>query len=143
MISRASRGRLLRATSKDLEPQAAAELINDYVEQAVILTVQPDATVWQASAADWSVAISINGETVQSRVEDSFSMILAPTASPAPDGKVSGMILGNLVESLLLTDIISNTSQSITVDNSGFYEVSGLVPGDYRLSFQIPEYKNV
>lgn len=143
MISRASRGRLLRATSKDLEPQAAAELINDYVEQAVILTVQPDATVWQASAADWSVAISINGETVQSRVEDSFSMILAPTASPAPDGKVSGMILGNLVESLLLTDIISNTSQSITVDNSGFYEVSGLVPGDYRLSFQIPEYKKM
>ena len=143
MISRASRGRLLRATSKELEPQAAAEMINDYVEQAVILTVQPDETVWQASAADWSVALSINGETVQSRVEDSFPMILTPTASPAPDGKVSGMILGNPVESLLLTDIISSTSQPITVDDSGFYEVSGLIPGNYRLSFQIPEYKKM
>lgn len=143
MISRASRGRLLRATSKELEPQAAAELINDYVEQAVILTIQPDETVWQASAANWSVALSINGETVQSRVEDSFSMILAPTPPPAPDGKVSGMILGNLGESLVLTDIIANNSQSITVDDSGFYEVSGLVPGKYRISFQIPEYKKL
>ena len=143
MISRASRGRLLRATSKELEPQAATELINDYVEQAVILTVQPDETVWQASAADWSVALSINGETVQSRVEDSFAMTLVPTAAPASDGQVSGMILGIPGASVLLTDIMTNKSQSITLDDNGFYEATGLASGSYRISFQIPENKKL
>lgn len=143
MISRASRGRLLRATSKELEPQAAAELVNGYVEQAVILTVQPDETIWQASAADWNVALSINGETVQSRVEDSFSMILAPTASPTPNGKISGVILGIPETSLLLTDIMTDKSQSITPDANGSYEATGLASGSYRISFEIPEHKKL
>lgn len=115
-IARASRGWILSG----VDPKSAVDKFISYIDNTLVLTVQPSDMAWDLLSTTWNVFIRYQGNTISNGPEGDYYINIEATPSPTPTqtatiGPTPTLTVSKNVSTLLTTEFSQSVSRSVNI----------------------------